>query len=117
MVRTPSGPPRFVSGKSPTRASPRRGAIQYLERMSHEHGPHDHAMHAEHAEHATHDKHAGHSVAMFRNKFWITLVLTLPTLVWGHMLQQAFGFAAPHFAGSVWVAPVFGTAVFVYGGR
>ena len=63
-----------------------------------------------------HDKHAGHSVAMFRDKFWITLALSVPTLIWGHMLQQAFGFAAPHFAGSMWIAPVFGTAVFAYGG-
>lgn len=39
-------------------------------------------------DHADHDKHAGHSVAMFRRKFSIPLVLTLPTLVWGHMLQR-----------------------------
>jgi Cu2+-exporting ATPase len=54
---------------------------------------------------------------MFRSKFLISLLLTLPTLVWGHMLQQAFGYVAPHFPGSQWIAPVFGTAVFVYGGR
>jgi Cu2+-exporting ATPase len=71
---------------------------------------------AEHAENVGHDKHAGHSVAMFRNKFWCSLVLTIPTLVWGHMLQRAFGYTAPHFPGSVWIPPVFGTAVFVYGG-
>ena len=53
---------------------------------------------------------------MFRDKFWITFGLSIPTLVWGHMLQQAFGFSAPHFTGSSWVAPVFGTAVFAYGG-
>ena len=53
---------------------------------------------------------------MFRDKFWITLALSIPTLIWGHMLQQAFGFSAPHFAGSTWIAPVFGTAVFAYGG-
>jgi Cu2+-exporting ATPase len=63
-----------------------------------------------------HDKHAGHSVAMFRDKFWITLALTIPTLVWGHMLERAFGLRAPRFIGSGWIAPVFGTAVFVYGG-
>src|SRR5690348_11367717 len=40
----------------------------------------------EHGGHGGHDKHAGHSVAMFRDKFWISLVLTVPTLVWGHML-------------------------------
>ena len=72
--------------------------------------------HAAHAEHGAHDKHAGHSVAMFRDKFWISLLLTLPTLVWGHMLQSALGYTAPHFSGSVWIPPLFGTAVFLYGG-
>jgi P-type Cu2+ transporter len=67
--------------------------------------------------HAGHDRHAGHSVAMFRDKFWITLLLTLPTLVWGHMLQRALGYTAPAFAGSRWIPAVFGTAVFFYGGR
>ena len=79
---------------------------------------HDHrAMAGEaHAAHAGHDKHAGHSVAMFRDKFWISLLLTLPTLVWGHMLQSALGYTAPHFPGSMWIPPLFGTAVFLYGG-
>src|SRR5436305_7399724 len=67
--------------------------------------------------HAGHDKHAGHSVAMFRDKFWISLALTIPTLVWGHMLQRAFGYHAPMFPGAMWIAPIFGTAVFLYGGR
>ncbi len=53
---------------------------------------------------------------MFRDKFWISLALTIPTLVWGHMLQQGLGYTAPHFPGSHWVPPLFGTAVFVYGG-
>jgi Cu2+-exporting ATPase len=71
----------------------------------------------EHDQHpAAHDKHAGHSVAMFRDKFWISMVLAVPTLVWGHMLADAFGYAPPHFSGSHWIAPVFGTAVFFYGG-
>ncbi len=63
-----------------------------------------------------HNKHAGHSVAMFRDKFWISLVLTIPTLVWGHMLQTALGYAAPTFPGVRYVPALFGTAVFVYGG-
>jgi Cu2+-exporting ATPase len=53
---------------------------------------------------------------MFRDKFWISLLLTLPTLVWGHMLQSALGYTAPHFPGSHWIPAIFGTAVFVYGG-
>ncbi len=63
-----------------------------------------------------HNRHAGHSVAMFRDKFWISLALTVPTLVWGHMLQTALGYAAPSFPGVAYVPALFGTAVFVYGG-
>ena len=69
-----------------------------------------------HAHHAGHHKHAGHSIAMFRRKFWLSFVLTIPTLVWGHMLQRAFGYTAPPFPGAMWIPPVFGTAVFVFGG-
>ena len=65
---------------------------------------------------AGHDKHAGHSVAMFRDKFWISLALTIPTLIWGHMLQDALGYTAPHFPGAMYIPPVFGTLVFLYGG-
>ena len=32
--------------------------------------------------HAGHDRHAGHSVAMFRDKFWLSLALTLPVASW-----------------------------------
>jgi Cu2+-exporting ATPase len=63
-----------------------------------------------------HDKHAGHSVAMFRDKFWISLLLTIPTLVWGHMLQRAFGYTPPLIPGARWIPALFGTAVFLYGG-
>lgn len=72
--------------------------------------------HAQVDAHAGHDKHAGHSVAMFRNKFWLTLLLTIPTVVWSEMIQQWFGYAAPRFAGSAHVAAVFGTLVYFYGG-
>ncbi|MGH7662680.1 MAG: copper-translocating P-type ATPase [Gemmatimonadaceae bacterium] len=54
---------------------------------------------------------------MFRDRFWLSLMLTVPTLVWGHMLQSALGYTAPRFPGSAWIAPAFGTAVFLYGGR
>jgi len=63
-----------------------------------------------------HDKHEGHSVAMFRDKFWWSLALTIPTLIWGELLQRWLGYTAPVFPGSEYVPPVFGTAVFLYGG-
>ena len=79
-------------------------------------GHEGYAEHAAHDEHAGHDKHAGHSVAMFRDKFWISLALTIPTLIWGHMLQNALGYHAPMFPGSTYIPAIFGTAVFLYGG-
>jgi hypothetical protein len=49
----------------------------------------------QHDEHAGHDKHAGHSVEMFRQKFWGTLLLSVPTIVWAPMIQEWFGYEAP----------------------
>jgi Cu2+-exporting ATPase len=54
---------------------------------------------------------------MFRDRFWISLLLTLPTLVWTDMIQRWLGYRAPAFAGSVYLPAIFGTAVFFYGGR
>src|SRR5262245_62084550 len=64
-----------------------------------------------------HDKHAGHSVEMFRQKFWGTLALSIPTIVWAPMIQHWFGYQAPGGdVASRWVPAVFGTLVFGYGG-
>jgi Cu2+-exporting ATPase len=73
--------------------------------------------HDAHAGHGAHDQHAGHSVEMFGDKFWISLLLTVPTLVWGHMLARLTGYVPPAVPGAQWIAPLFGTAVFAYGGR
>jgi P-type Cu2+ transporter len=120
----------------PSDAGPGEHGVQHLPEGRGEHGEHgehgaqggraDHGAHMDHTAHAhpgtpapahaSHDKHAGHSVAMFRNKFWISLLLTIPTLVWGEMIPQALGFTPPPVPGARWIAPVFGTAVFLYGG-
>jgi P-type Cu2+ transporter len=63
-----------------------------------------------------HDKHAGHSVDMFRDRFWLSFLLTLPVVFFSEMIQEWFGYTAPSFPGSDWVAPVLGTVIFVYGG-
>jgi len=76
-----------------------------------------HDMHAhEHMDHSAHDKHAGHSVAMFRDKFWWSLVLTVPTVVWSPVVQQWLGFHAPSFPGSQYIPAVFGSILFLYSG-
>ncbi|HET8622087.1 MAG TPA: heavy metal translocating P-type ATPase [Gemmatimonadales bacterium] len=67
--------------------------------------------------HARHDdRHAGHSVQMFRGRFWLSLLLTLPTLVWGHMLPRALGYTPPYLPGAHLLPPVFGSVVYLYGG-
>jgi P-type Cu2+ transporter len=63
-----------------------------------------------------HDKHAGHTVAMFRDRFWLSLTLTLPVVFFSEMVQEWFGYTAPTFPGSAWIAPLLGTVIFVYGG-
>ena len=72
--------------------------------------------HAAHGAGGAHDRHAGHSVAMFRDKFWLSFLLTLPVVVWSMDLQEWLGYTAPVFPGSDWIPPVLGTVVFVYGG-
>ena len=105
---------------------PSHGEHEHSEVATESSAGHSDSTHGGHAAHASiehdhahggHDRHAGHSVAMFRDRFWISLALTTPTLVWGHMLQRASGYQAPMFPGAMWIPPLFGTAVFLYGGR
>jgi Cu2+-exporting ATPase len=82
-----------------------------------EHDEHaGHAMHAGHVGHGGHDEHAGHSVAMFRDRFWLSVLLTVPILIWSEMVQGWLGYTAPEFALSGRIPAIFGTIVFLYGG-
>jgi len=66
--------------------------------------------------HAGHDEHEGHSPGMFREKFWLSFVLTLPVVFWSAHIQELLGYRAPEFPGSDWIPPLLGTVVFLYGG-
>ena len=92
---------------------------------------HDHSQHnmAEidhaamgHDEHKGHDAHAGHGMdhsgheLMFRDRFWVSLLLTIPVIIFSPMIQQWFNYTAPQFAGSAWITPILGVVIFVYGG-
>lgn len=70
----------------------------------------------EHASHTGHDKHAGHTPEMFRDRFFVSLLLTLPILYFSEQLQAWFGYRAAQFPGSAWVNPVLGTILYFYGG-
>ncbi len=90
----------------------------------------DQAAHMEHAGHAEHDtsvEHTGHSdraahvdhtghEAMFRRKFWVSLVLSIPVLVFSPAIQAWLGYNIPAFPFSEWITPLFAVIVFFYGG-
>lgn len=64
-----------------------------------------------------HASHHAHMAADFRNRFWISLVLTLPILVLSPMLQTLLGLReAIRFPGDVYVLFGLASAVFWYGG-
>jgi len=80
--------------------------------MDHSHHEHHH----DNNEHQEHDKHAGHSVAMFKDKFWLSLLLTIPVLVYSEMIQHWLNFTPPAFPGSQYVPFVLSSVIFFYGG-
>ncbi len=83
----------------------------------HEHGAHDHGTAHDHSSHAGHGgDHSHHDPAIFRRKFWISLALTIPTLVFSEGLQDILGLSGPRFPGSQFIPANFGFAIFVYGG-
>ena len=63
-------------------------------------GQHHHDGHG----HGGHDKHAGHDPEMFRRRFWLTLLLTVPLVVTSEMVMDWFGYALD-FPGMAWVGP------------
>ena len=84
--------------------------------------PHDGA----HAQHASdghpgkslegHGDHSQHDPAQFRDRFWITLALSVPVIYFNHMFMGLLGYSAPDFSGSTLISPVLGTVIFFYGG-
>jgi Cu2+-exporting ATPase len=82
----------------------------------HEYPPDPNADHEMPATPGSHDRHAGHSVAMFRDKFWLSFALTIPVVAWSADVQHWIGYTAPVFPGSKFIPPILGTIVFFYGG-
>ncbi len=90
-----------------------------MDQMAHEsHGQQAdaHAGHRMSKAHGNHDRHAGHSVAMFRDKFWLSFALTIPVVFWSTDVQHWLRYTAPSFPGSKFVPAILGTVVFLYGG-
>lgn len=104
---------------------------------SHQHSEHSgahQAAEADHTQHTDHGGHEGHShgdhhghehghghghgdhAAMFRSRFWWSLLLSVPVVIFSPMVADLLGYGVPEFNGSSWIPPVLGTIIFIYGG-
>ncbi len=100
-------------------------AHEHSDHSHHDHAAHEHSMMHEHtaqvvSDHAPHDHtahadHTGHE-DMFRRRFWVSLVLTIPVLLFSPMIQEWFGFSMPEFPGSQFIGAIFAIVIFFYGG-
>jgi len=75
----------------------------------------DHNPHSQQGSHSGHGSHAGHE-KMFRDRFWVSLALSIPVLIFSPALQNWLGYTAPVFPGSDWITPVLAVVIFIYGG-
>jgi Cu2+-exporting ATPase len=90
--------------------------MDHMNHPSHGEATDPHASHKVPEAHVGHDRHAGHSVAMFRDKFWLSFALTIPVVFWSSDVQHWLGYTAPSFPGSNLIPAILGTVVFFYGG-
>lgn len=79
----------------------------------------DHAEHSghkeDHDEHAAHTDHGGHE-QMFRDRFWISSLISIPVLLYSPSIQNWLNFSMPIFRGSDWITPILAVIIFFYGG-
>src|SRR2546425_1389367 len=92
----------------------------HVHRHESAHDGHPHEHHAgpagQRMDHGGHDKHAGHSPQMFRDRFFVSLLLTLPILYGAQLFEQWLGYRAVQFAGAEWITPVLAVVIFFSGG-
>ncbi|MBI2588491.1 heavy metal translocating P-type ATPase [Candidatus Berkelbacteria bacterium] len=62
------------------------------------------------------DKHTGHSLIAFAQKFWVSLILTVPVLLYSELLEKFFNVKLPGFPGSNYLPLILSSIVFFYGG-
>ena len=59
-------------------------------------------------------EHRSHNI--FKTKFWVSFALSIPIVLYSHLIRDVFGFMPPAFPGSAYLPAVLGTIVFFYGG-
>jgi len=63
--------------------------------------------------------HGGHEdhVGQFRRLFWIMLVIAVPVVSFSPMFAMILGYPLPNAAFVLWISPVLGTVMYVWGGK
>ena len=84
---------------------------------NHKNHNHDNGHNHEHSGngHHNHTEHHKMMIKDFRERFWISLVITLPVLILSPLVQQVFNYNIS-FKGVSWVLFGLSTAVYFYGG-
>ncbi len=65
---------------------------------------------------AAHDKHEGHSTNIFKVKFWVSLILSVPVVAYSPIVQDLLEYTAPQFPGSEYLPLILSSIIFFYGG-
>jgi Cu2+-exporting ATPase len=73
---------------------------------------HNHGNHGQ----GGHKKHAGHSIADFRKRFYVSIVITVPILILSPLIQNFLNFNF-RFSGDSFVLFILSTFIFFYGGK
>lgn len=80
------------------------------------HYEHQKQLAAARNQHGGHDKHTGHSPDIFKRRFFICLVLTLPVLYFSSDIQGWFNYQAVKVPGADLISPALSTIIYFYGG-
>ncbi|PIR96592.1 MAG: copper-translocating P-type ATPase [Candidatus Doudnabacteria bacterium CG10_big_fil_rev_8_21_14_0_10_42_18] len=69
-----------------------------------------------HSHHQEFNKHAGHSTNIFKTKFWVSLILSVPVVLYSDIVRTLLSWQAPVFPGSKFVPLILSSIIFFYGG-
>ena len=87
-----------------------------------QHSGHQQADKPSTEEHQGHQNHQGHGAdhggheQLFRRRFWISTILSIPVILFSETVQGWLGYDLPTFPLSTWVVPLFSVVVFLIGG-
>jgi len=62
------------------------------------------------------DKHKGHSTNIFKARFWVSLILSVPIVAYSDVAQSLLDYSAPKFFGSEYLSLILASVIFFYGG-